>query len=173
MADHPRTVNLREDHVTQVINEWIGHLFAPHNVDETVSTLVGDQRATTSAGGAEVAKARRADAEQRLRRHREAIEAGIDPLALVEAVNQAQADRAAAQAEIERGASGGVLDRAEVYAMIDSLGDIGATLADGKPASLARLYKALDLAVRYEPAERAVYLTARPRVDSGCVRGGT
>lgn len=173
VADHPRTVNLREDHVTQVINEWIGHLFAPHNVDETVSTLVGDQRATTSAGGAEVAKARRADAEQRLRRHREAIEAGIDPLALVEAVNQAQADRAAAQAEIERGASGGVLDRAEVYAMIDSLGDIGATLADGKPASLARLYKALDLAVRYEPAERAVYLTARPRVDSGCVRGGT
>lgn len=173
VAEHPRTVNLREDQVVPLVNDWIGHLFAPQNLDETVATLLGDQKRTAPGGDVAEAKARRADADQRLRRYQEAIAAGIDPSALVDAVNQAKAERDAAQAEIDGAASGGTLDRADVYAMIDSLGDVGAALTGGNPVSLARLYKALDLAVRYEPGERAVYLEARPRVDSGRVRGGT
>lgn len=53
--------------------------------------------------------------------------------------------------------------------MIDSLGDVAATLKDAKPAGLARLYRELDLSVRYVPAERAVHMTARSRVDSALV----
>jgi hypothetical protein len=67
---------------------------------------------------------------------------------------------------------GAALDVAEVYAMIDSLGDIGATLADARPAALNRLYKELNLGAVDQPEERAVDVTARPRVDSACVRGG-
>ena len=55
--------------------------------------------------------------------------------------------------------------------MIDSPGDAGAALDEGRPATLGRLYRALDLGVRYEPSERVAYVTARPRVDSACVRG--
>jgi hypothetical protein len=65
------------------------------------------------------------------------------------------------------------LDVAEVYAMIDSLGDVGATIADARPAALNRLYKELSISAVYQPEERAVDVTARPRVDSACVRGGT
>jgi hypothetical protein len=66
-----------------------------------------------------------------------------------------------------------VLAAPDVHTMIDSLGDVGAAHDEGRPASLERPYRALDLGVRYEPGERAAYVTARPRVDSACVRGGT
>ena len=69
------TVNLREDHVVEVINGWIGGLFAPKHLDETVATLVGDQSCALmlDVAGLEEVKARRADAEARLRRYQEAI----------------------------------------------------------------------------------------------------
>ncbi|MCG8918595.1 hypothetical protein L6E12_22695 [Actinokineospora sp. PR83] len=95
------------------------------------------------------------------------------PAALVEPINQAQAERVAAQVEIDNQPAVGELDRAEVYAMIDSLGDVGATLADAKPAGLVRLYRAVDLHLRYKPKEQPVYATACPGVDSACVRGRT
>jgi len=98
---------------------------------------------------------------------------GVDPTAMVDAINQAQAERRAAQAEIDSAPVAAVLAVADVHAMIDSLGDVSAALDERQPASLERLYRALDLSVRYEPGERAAYVTARPRVDSACVRGGT
>lgn len=65
------------------------------------------------------------------------------------------------------------LAEAEVYAMIDSLDDVGAVLSDARPESLSRLYRDLRLELRYEPHERAVVVTASPRVVNECVRGGT
>jgi hypothetical protein len=77
VTDHPLTLNLREDQAVEVINRWIGGLFAPENLDATVATLVGVQ-ATPVLDGEALAqiKARRADAEARLRRYQEAIGAG-------------------------------------------------------------------------------------------------
>jgi hypothetical protein len=37
LADHPRTVNVREDHILGPLNKWIGSVFARENVDETVA----------------------------------------------------------------------------------------------------------------------------------------
>ncbi|WP_152551954.1 hypothetical protein [Actinokineospora spheciospongiae] len=57
--------------------------------------------------------------------------------------------------------------------MIDSLGDVGATLADAKPVGLARLYRNLDLNMVYQPEKQAIDVTACPGVDSACVRGAS
>ena len=82
----------------EAVNEWIGRLFAPENVDNTIAELLGTQEAGRDGGRdlLAAAKKRLASAEERLRRHQAAIEAGIDPVALVEVINQAQAERAAA-----------------------------------------------------------------------------
>jgi recombinase len=174
LADHPATVNLREDMLISALNGWIDELFLPENIDATVATLVGSQPDGGPSVNVEAAKARRADADQRVRRFQAAIAAGVDPASMVDAINQAQAERTAAQSEIDTAqTSEAALDLAEVYAMIDSLGDIGAVLGEAKPASLQRLYQALSVQVQYEPAERAAYVTATPRVDSAGVRGGT
>jgi hypothetical protein len=90
---------------------------------------------------------------------------------VVEAVNEAQAQRAAAQAELAGTPELNLVPEAEVYAMIDSLGDVGAALKDRRPESLGQLYQKLRLELRYEPGERAVDVTASPRVVSECVRG--
>jgi hypothetical protein len=66
-----------------------------------------------------------------------------------------------------------MLADAEIYAMIDSLGDVGAALADGEPASLGRLYQQLRIRLRYQPDDQAVLVRVEPRVDTARVRGGT
>ena len=176
LAEHPPAVYLREDPIRTAVNAWIGGLFDKSNVDRTVAALVASQ---DDVAGLPVdtssAKQRLADAEERLRRYQAAIAAGIDPAALVEATNKAQAERAAARAELRGQPSPNTLTDAEVHAMIDSLGDVGAALSDATPDSLADLYAAVDLQVRYEPAEQVADVAIRPgrRVNSECVRGGT
>jgi hypothetical protein len=49
-------------------------------------------------------------------------------VAVVDPLNRAQAERAAAQAEIDNAPASTILADAEVYAMIDSLGDVGSAL---------------------------------------------
>ncbi|GDY33278.1 recombinase family protein [Gandjariella thermophila] len=174
LADHPKTVNLREDQVLEPLNRWLDGLFAPENVDGTVAAMVASQTEAIDGRTAyEVAKRRLADAEARLRRFHDAIASGVDPAAMVEAINDAQAERATARAELERTPAPDVLTDGEVYALVDYLGDVGATLADGRPESLSRLYAKLRLELRYEHHERAVLATAAPRVVSERVRGGT
>jgi hypothetical protein len=172
-ADHPATVNLREDAVLAALNGWIRGLFARENVDQTVAAFMASQDGTASSPAArEATRARLAKAEARLRRLQAAIEAGVDPAALVESINEAQAERAAARAELLNASLPDTFSDAEIYAMIDGLGDIDATMAQAKPASLSHLYQQLRLQLRYEPGEPAIYVTAQPRVDSARVRKG-
>jgi hypothetical protein len=68
---------------------------------------------------------------------------------LVEAINTAQAERAAAQAEINNTPTLNLMEAAEVYARIDSLGDVPATLSRGSREKLAELYAGTDLQVLF------------------------
>jgi hypothetical protein len=75
----------------------------------------------------------------RLSRLRAAIEAGADPAALVESVNAAQEQRAAAQAEFRvLKPEPARLTDANVYAMVDDLGDVGASLPGRTRTECAR-----------------------------------
>jgi hypothetical protein len=172
LAGHPRTVNLREFDVVEPLNAWIGFLFSKGNVERTVAALVASQDGDAKPSAHEAARKRFADAESRLKRFQDAIAAGIDPSALVDAINEAQAQRAAARAELDGAPAPSLITDAEVYAMIDSLGDVGSALKDAEPGSLERLYRELGLGLRYEPQERAVDVLLAPRVVNGRVRGG-
>ncbi|MGH3905431.1 MAG: hypothetical protein ACRDTE_14765 [Pseudonocardiaceae bacterium] len=117
---------------------------------------------------------RLADAEARLHRFQTAIAAGVDPAALVESINQAQVQRAAAQAELDGAPAPTALTEADVYAMIDYLGDVGHALSQADPARLEELYAALRLDMTYDAEARVVDVTVRPgRRGSKRVRGGT
>ena len=120
-------------------------------------------------------KSRLGEAESRLRKLHTAIEAGVNPAALVEPINEAQAQRAAARAELEaHPPTLNALSNAEVYAMIDSLGDIKHALNRADPARLQELYQTLRLEMTYNPGTRTVDVTIQPaRRGSERVRGGT
>ncbi|WP_121007216.1 recombinase family protein [Saccharothrix australiensis] len=171
---HPPTVYLREDVLVDAVNKWLGELFAPKNVDRTVSALV-DSQGTVTPTNHDSARKRLAKAEKELARFQAAIKAGIDPLALVEPMNEAQAVRAAAKAELEGTPPPDNLTAAEVHAMIDSLGDVGAALREAKTESLLRVYQGLDLQVRYKDKAHVADVMIKPMgyVNSARVRGGT
>jgi hypothetical protein len=137
-----------------------------------VAALVASQDGGAKPSAHEAARKRFTDSESRLERFQDAIAAGIDPSALVGAINEAQAQRAAARAESEGAPASTLITDAEVYAMFGSLSDVGAALKDAEPDSLERLYRELGLGLRYEPQERAVDALLAPRVVNGRVRGG-
>ena len=65
----------------------------------------------------------------------DAIKAGVNPAALVDAINEAQAELEAAEAEGALQPEARTITRAEVYAMIDYLGNVGAALNEETPQS--------------------------------------
>ncbi len=174
LAEHPKTVNLREDVIANAINGWLGELFAPDNRDETVRALVASQGSPAELAVDEAARRRLADAETALKRYQAAIAAGVEPSAVVDAINQTRAERDAARAHLAQAPDRPpVMDTAEVYAMIDALGDVGTAIERAQPERLARLYRELDLDVRYLPADQGGVATLTLRVASEGVRGGT
>jgi hypothetical protein len=78
-----------------------------------------------------------AEAETRLRRLQAAIEAGADPAALIDPLNRAQERVMAARLERDQAPSSHSLGRAEVEAMLDYLGDVGAALKRATPEKLS------------------------------------
>jgi hypothetical protein len=173
LASHPPAVYLREDPVREAVNDWLGGLFARENVDRTVAALIASQGG--DGGARDALKARLSDAEARLRRHQAAIEAGVDPAALVELINEAQAQRAALRTEMINTPAPDLATAAEIYTRVDALGDVDVTLSDASPERLASLYAAVDLRIRYEHETGTANVTIQPmiRVNSECVRGGT
>ncbi|WP_092781835.1 recombinase family protein [Actinokineospora terrae] len=172
LASHPPTIYLREDPLRDIVNEWLAELLHPGRVDRTVQALV-DAQGGPGAFDQEAARARLKEADARLRRYQDAIGAGVDPIALVDAVNQAQAEREAAAAELGKGLDPSVVTAEEIYAKFSSLGDVQAVVDSGDPLTLASLYNEMGVEINYHAGEEAVDITASPRVSSAGVRGGT
>jgi enoyl-CoA hydratase/carnithine racemase len=127
-----------EELLTAALNGWIGGLFSPENRDATVLALVEPQGGTASAAN-EGARTRLKNAEEALRRLQAAIVAGINPAAVKEAINAAQTQRETARAALASASPSGRLDVAEVYAMVDALGDVGEAIKHARPESLTKL----------------------------------
>lgn len=175
LAQHPAAVYVREAALCAPLNRWIATLFDAENYDRTVQALVESQGSSLADAHLDQACRRLADAEAKLRRHQAAIEAGVDPAAIVDAINQAQTERATARAELNARPAAQLLTRHDVEEMINSMEDVSEALTRADPQSLTTLYEALRLQMVYDPASRTVDVTVQPRgrVNSARVRGGT
>jgi DNA invertase Pin-like site-specific DNA recombinase len=174
LKTHPKNVYLPERVVLDALNEWIGKLFTPEHRDNTVDRLL-ESAGLTGAGSARATQAKKtaAEAGTKLRRLQDAIKAGVNPVALVDAINEAQAELEAARAEQAGQPDARTITRADVYAMIDYLANVGAALKRSDPAELQKLYEALSLEIIYHADQKAAEVTIRPGRDSERVRGGT
>ncbi|MGH3513008.1 MAG: hypothetical protein ACRDRB_12125 [Pseudonocardiaceae bacterium] len=175
LAQHPAAVYVREAAICAPPNQWIATLFDATNRDRTVQALLDSQGGSLIDTNLDQARRRLANAEARLRRHQAAIEAGVDPAAIVDAINQAQTERAAARAGLDERPTTQELTRQDVEAMIDSIGDVGTALTQVQPQNLTVVYETLRLQMVYDPVSRAVDVTVQPRgrVNGARVRGGT
>lgn len=97
----------------------------------------------------------------------------MDPDAVVEAINTAQAEREAARAELQHLAKSTVIEAAEVYARLDSMDDVARALNSRTLERIMRVYQELGVQLRYDTKKEAVVVTASPRVSNVCVRGAS
>ncbi|WP_433621041.1 recombinase family protein [Nocardia sp. CA-120079] len=171
LAQHPPTVNLREDTITSSIDRWLVTVFDRRHRDHTIAILLAAQNDDDRDAQRVLLRRRIADAEARLGRHLTAIEAGVDPQALVAAMNAAQADKAAAHAELHNLPSTPRLTETEIRKLIDSLGDISAVLAAGARSDKAALYQALQLHIKFQPQQQVAVVGADLGFSTGVRRG--
>ncbi|MGW6928472.1 recombinase family protein [Lentzea sp. NPDC054927] len=173
LTSHPGAVYLREDALQDAVNGWLGHVFDRKNRDRTVAALMDSQEPVIQIGR-DAAKKRLAEAEAKLTRFQNAIMAGVDPAALVEAINEAQAERLASRAALDNVPAPVEVDVAEIYAAIDLIGDVSAALRGHAPTRLEELYEAIDLQVRYKQNPHEADVSINPvGVNNARVRGGT
>lgn len=156
------------------VNAWIGGLVDNEHRAATVEQLAAVDSLTSDNARMEQARNRLADAEKRLRRLQQAIEAGANPAALVDALNRAEEERQAAHTDLDCIPARHVLSYADVAAMIDELGDVGQALDRADPAGLEELYSALRLEMVYDASPKTANVTIRPAGrGSARVRGVT
>jgi len=167
LIGHPKNVYLPEIAVLDPLNEWLDGLFA------TVRSLLNAVDRTSDAVRVEPAEKRKKDAETRLKRLQDAIEAGANPVALVGAINRAQEECDVAREELARMPSGRAIGQAEIEARIDMLAEMGSGLRHATSVRLQEFYEAVGLEMLYNADGRTVGVTARPwGRDSECVREG-
>ncbi|MFI6225165.1 hypothetical protein ACIBEH_31780 [Nocardia salmonicida] len=172
-AAHPPTVNLREADIIEPIDDWLSTLLHPEHLDRTITALLDAQEDHGTDARRTALIGRIEQAQTRIGRHLAAIEAGVDPQAVVDALNSAQADKAAAQVELNNLPKEEKFTETEFRKLIGSRGDVRLILAGGAPEHKQELYNALTLQVRYAHLERRVTISASLVGDSTGVRRAT
>jgi DNA invertase Pin-like site-specific DNA recombinase len=155
---HPRNVYLREDQIVPALDRWLGRLFDPESIDQTIAALAATQRPAPRDEQGAAARREIAEADRKLARHRAALEAGADPAVIARWIAEVQASKAAAETRLQcsRPVSTRHLSHDELAEMIANLGDVLRVLADADPARKAVLYGGLGLRLTFYPAERKV-----------------
>ena len=151
-VDHPRNVYVREDAFDAQVNRWIAGLFDPSHVHETIDLITAAQDSGTDDIAAEAAKAKIADANQRMARYKATIDAGGDPAEIGAWITEAKAQRVQAEAELRRATSKARITRQQIEELITMTADIAATLRDAEPAQMADAYRKLGVRLTYDPA---------------------
>jgi site-specific DNA recombinase len=162
--DHPKAVYVREDAVLPLVDERIAELFAPANLDDTVSLLMGAQAASDGdEARADAARRKLEDCDHRLAKYRAALEAGADPVVVSGWLQEVQGERLTAERDLAACAPTDELDRAQVAAMLAEVGDVGAVLAEADPTLRAQVYSGLlGLRLTYMPDDRTMAYELAP-----------
>ncbi len=130
--DHPRSVYVRENRIVPKLDEWIGTLFDPANLDETCEATTGG---ATEADHARIEAARReiAVCDQRLANYRAALDAGADARLVDGWMTEVQGERLAAERKIGLAQPTGQLTREQVRKLVMS------HLRPGTPGGMDRV----------------------------------
>jgi len=158
--DHPRNVYVREDQILRPLDGWLAQVFDPGQLDTILDALEAAAGSTGDASQAKVQTARRraTECDTRLARYRAAFEAGTDPAVVSAWIAEVQAERLAAEVELERatGQQNRRMSRDQLAALVNGLGNLLDVLATAAPEDKAEVYRRLGLQLTYDPARRVV-----------------
>jgi hypothetical protein len=161
--DHPRSVYLRESAIVPKLDEWIGTLFDPANLDETCAALAA-AGGSTDVDFARIGAAERkiADCDRRLKAYRANLDAGGDPVVVAGWMSEVQAERLRAEREITLAQPAGQYTTEQIRELVAELGSVTNALADADPKLKAQVYEDLGITVTYDPTRHVARIESRP-----------
>ncbi|MEW2219535.1 recombinase family protein [Streptomyces sp. NPDC006990] len=182
-VQHPRNVYVREAWIVRPLDNWLGKMFLPHRIDNTIDLMTAaaetghPHSAATTQARAEIA-----DCDAKLTQYRAALEAGADPELVTQWISEIQARRAQAQARLRTPGAGGSVktSRDSIADLLRTAGDLTRLIHQAAPEDKTEIYRKLGLRLRYHPGQEKVLVEAHldqhipdTRGASVCVRGGT
>lgn len=159
---HPRNVYLREDRVVPRLDRWLGRLFAPHNVDQTLDVLAAAQDVIPpEAQALAVARRQITECDRKLAQHRAALEAGADPALVAGWIQEELVRKTAAEQRLGRAhvLPQRRLGRDELAEITHRLGDMVRVLSNADPIRKAKIYANIGLRLIYHPSKQKVLVT--------------
>ncbi len=149
-AGHPRGLAVAEARVLPAVDEWLGELFSPDRLEETVTAILSAGDDEPEPLDLRQARQRAEAAQKRLSRYVRALDAGMDPQLVVKQTREAQIELAAAKAIIashqghER-----ALDEASLRALLSDGGALPMLLEVATAEERRQIYSAAGLQLDY------------------------
>ncbi|MGW3893214.1 recombinase family protein [Micromonospora chokoriensis] len=167
-VEHPRNVYLREDALTDPLDEWLASAFTPDHLDQTITAMCDAQPTDTTPQKA-ATQATIAACDAKLAQYRAALDAGADPALVTGWITQTQAERTRAEADLQttQQTEPRRMSHSQIADLVRALGDIVAVLRDADPDDKAEVYRQLGLRLTYQTETQ----TVRAAVDLSAHRG--
>lgn len=165
---HPRNVFIRETEATALLDAWLAKMFAPHRIKETIRDIAAAQQTNRPDPRVLRAKAKLAECEAKLARHRAALEAGADPATVTGWIAETNAELAAAQAELrttDTRQPHPATSAEDLENLIAALGGLVAILHDAKPEDRHNVYDQLGIRMTYHPGKHEIRVEATLHPD--------
>ena len=182
-VQHPRNVYVAERDIIPALDTWLLKAFAPHRLTDTIRQLHAAQPDTgTRAAAPELTALDKiiATSDAKLTQYRAIADAGGDPATVAGWMAEVNAQRAAAIARREKAATApptsGHMTEDDIRRLVGNLDQIRNTLRDAEGTDKSNVYRALGLALTYNPGQNKISVEAKPDADycgvTVRVRGG-
>ncbi|GAB3250382.1 recombinase family protein [Kineosporia babensis] len=172
-AGHPSTVYVREDKILPHLDAWLDQLFSPTRCHQTVDLLREGSRVSGIESRRESLKKLQA-CDGKIRRYREALEAGADPSMVAQWTSEVVAEQARLTVALRDLEPANELSKKELLQVVEELGGLSQALKKAEPRDRADLYLQLGLHLCYEQDNRLIRATIIPEACTTLrVRGGT
>lgn len=166
LADHPKSIYLREDAVLPGLNNWIAELVTPE-------ALVAGQECSGRSSRVTALKGQIAELDRKISALVAAIEAGVDVEQVSSQLTRRAKERAGLEARLRQEGNSDRLTAGEMQKALDDLGGIAKILPSADSAQLRRLYASLGVRLEYNHQLKRVQATAETACVLGRVRRGT
>ena len=159
---HPRSLYLREDKITELVDPWVRRAFSSANLRTTLQAMADAQHSDGDQHRVIVAREKIAICDTKLDRYRAALDAGTDPVLVQQWITQVQAERAVAAADLRQITGRRSLTADEISTMVDAMSGIAQILRQADPADKAEVYQQLGIRLTYKPGPRLIQAEASP-----------
>ena len=162
-SDHPRSLSVREELITPIVDDWLGTLFHPESLDETCQTLEVSQDGATCPETVEAERIIK-ECDRELANYRAALRAS--PSDSVAAwIVETEARRKLAVERLQGSQDAGRLTSEQIRQVVEQMNGIVGILNQASPEDRRRIYQACNLKINYDHDQKAVELHTTPTID--------